>query len=92
MKLQVNNGTLTWTIESTDGISERDFVTVIKNSSISTVKFIEMYYDFYAETKDHQQAYERVERLHENLLGSRKYSDYDSFRSNKSKFMNKPKK
>ena len=58
---------------------------------MSTVKFIELYYDYFGEIKDHQSAYERVERLHENLLGSRKYSDYDSFRTAKSKFMNKPK-
>ncbi len=92
MRLEITNGVLKWTIESTENIREQDFVTVIKSASMSTVKFIEMYYDFYAETKDHQQAYERVERLHENLLGSRKYADYDSFRTNKSKFMNKPKK
>lgn len=91
MKLEIGNGRLTWTIQSTDGIREQDFVTVIQNASMSTVKFIEMYYDYYTEMKDHQAAYERVERLHENLLGSRKYSDYDCFRSSKSKFMNKKK-
>ncbi len=92
MKLQISNGTLTWTIESTDGIREQDFVTVIKSASMSTVKFIEMYYDYYAEMKDHRQAYERMEKLHENLLGSRKYSDYNVFKTAKSQFMNKPKK
>lgn len=92
MKLEISNGTLKWTIQSTDGIREQDFVTVIQSASMSTVKFIEMYYDFYSEMKDHQQAYERIEKLHENLLGSRKYADYETFRSSKSKFMNKPKK
>lgn len=89
MKLQVSNGVLTWTIEGTDGITQRDFVTVIKNSTLSTEKFIELYYNYFTECKNHRKAYERVENLHENLLGSRKYSDYDSFKQVKSKFMNK---
>lgn len=89
MKVEINNGELKWTIEATDGITEKDFVTVVRNASMSTNKFIEMYYDYFAECKDHEQAYDRMERLHENLLGRRKYSDYDSFRVSKSKFMNK---
>lgn len=91
MKVEISNGTLKWTIESTENIREQDFVTVIQNASMSTVKFIEMYYDYYGEMKDHQSAYERVETLHENLLGSRKYADYETFKSSKSKFMNRKK-
>ncbi len=91
MRLEITNGSLKWTIESTENIRQQDFVTVIHSAKMSTVKFIEMYYDFYGEMKDHQQAYERVETLHENLLGSRKYADYDIFRASKSKFMNKKK-
>ena len=89
MKVEITNGELKWTIEATDGMTEKDFVSVVRSASMSTTKFIEMYYDYFSECKDHEQAYERIERLHENLLGKRKYSDYDSFRVSKSKFMNK---
>ena len=89
MRLEVNNGVIKWTIEGTDNVSEQDFVAVITNSSISTMKFIELYYDYYTETKDAKEAYDRVERLHENLLGKKKYNDYETFKSSKSQFMKK---
>lgn len=89
MKLAISNGVFTWTIEGTDGINPKDFVSVINNASLSTSKFIELYYDYFTECKDHRKAYDRVEKLHENMFSKRKYSDYDNFRSAKSKFMNK---
>lgn len=90
MKLEISGGVLKYTIESTDGnLTGNEIVSVINNASLSNIKFIEKYYDYYAECKDHKEAYERIEKLHETLFGKRKYSDYDSFRVNKSKFMNK---
>lgn len=89
MKIEVTNGSIKWTVESTGNIRQEDFIAVITNSKISTMKFIELYYDYYTETKNAKRAYERVETIHEELLGSRKYSDYDTFRKCKSNFMNK---
>ncbi len=92
MKVEIHQGgVLKWTIESTDNISQNEFVSVIKNASMSSASFIKLYYDYYTEMQDHEGAYERVERLHENLLGRRRYSDYESFRSQKSYHMNKNK-
>jgi hypothetical protein len=89
MKIEVISGNIKWTVESTGNIRQEDFVAVITNSKISTMKFIELYYDYYTETKSAKQAYERVEEIHEQLLGSRKYNDYDTFRICKSQFMKK---
>lgn len=89
MKIEVTNGSIKWTVESTGNIRQEDFVAVITNAKISTMKFIELYYDYYTETKSAKQAYERVEEIHEQLLGSRKYNDYQTFKASKSNFMKK---
>jgi len=89
MKIEVTNGNIKWTVESTGIIRQEDFIAVITNSKISSVKFIELYYDYYSETKNAKQAYEKVEQLHESLLGNRKYSDYENFKRMKSYNMKK---
>jgi hypothetical protein len=78
-----------WEVTTTGDINPKDFVTIITNSKLSSIKFIELYYDFYTETQNAQKAYEKTENLHEAIFGSRKYSDYDTFRVQKTYFMKK---
>jgi len=89
MKIEVVSGNVKWTVESTGHIKQEDFIAVITNSSISSVKFIELYYDYYTETKSARLAYEKVEKLHNDLFNRNKYGDYESFRAVKSKLMKK---
>lgn len=78
-----------WTVTTTGDIDPKDFVTVVTNAKLSSIKFIELYYDFYTETQNAQKAYEKTEQLHESVFGSRRFSDYESFKANKTYFMKK---
>jgi hypothetical protein len=91
MKLEITKeGKVLWTIESTDGsLSQNDIVTVISNCSISPTGFDELFFQFVREEKTHVAAYERAERVHEIMLGKRKYSDYESFSEAKRKRLKK---
>lgn len=85
MRLEISeNGVVKWTIESTDGnLSQGDVVTVISNCAMSPKGFDELFFRFINESKTHVHAYERAEKVHEIMLGKRKYSDYDSYRKAK---------
>jgi hypothetical protein len=85
MKLEITKeGRVLWTIESTDGnLSQGDVVTVISNCSMNPKGFDELFFRFVNDSKTYVDAYERAEKVHETLLGRRKYSDYDSYREAK---------
>jgi hypothetical protein len=84
MKAEFMGGQVKWTIESTDGnVSASDFVTVVKNCSMSAEGFEELFYSYVPTSPTYTHAYERAETVHETLLSRRKYSDYDSFRKSK---------
>jgi hypothetical protein len=84
MKAEFTGGRVKWTIESTDGnISSSDFVTVVQNCTMSPAGFDELFFRFVNDSKTHVEAYERAEKVHETLLGKRRYSDYTSFAESK---------
>jgi hypothetical protein len=90
MKAEFTGGRVKWTIESTDrNVTSDDFVTVVSHCSMSAVGFDELFFRYVNDSKTHTEAYERAEKVHETLLGRRKYSDYDSFRVSKSQRLKK---
>jgi hypothetical protein len=84
MKAEFVGGHVKWTIESTDGnLSASDFVTVVTNCSMSPTGFDELFFRFVNDSRTHIEAYERAEKVHETILGKRRYSDYTSFAESK---------
>lgn len=79
--IEVNQGLVKWTITSTDGCGEFAFVGKIV---VPPEEFDNVVIHFYKESKTYREAYDKTENLHESILGYRKYSDLESYRSNKS--------
>lgn len=79
MKLEVTNGVVKWTVTSTD---EQEFV-VVGRCSMSPDAFDRVFNKF-RESNTNVDAYERAEILHENLVGERRYSCYESYLSSRS--------
>lgn len=79
------NGNVVITIEGVGGANPADVVTVFSNSSISHDVFDSLFEKYLPESRTYTEAYERVESLHENLLGRRKYSNYACYRVMRSK-------
>lgn len=84
MKLEIKNGgDVVLTIEGVGAAA--DIITIFRNSTISFSAFNELYEKYLPAAGTYVAAYERVEKLHENLLGRRKYSDYETFRKLRSR-------
>jgi hypothetical protein len=85
MKLEIiQGGTVKWTIESTDhNLSQGDIVAVFSSASMSATGFDELFFKFVNDSRTYTEAYERVEKVHEQLFNKRKYSDYNSYRNAK---------
>ena len=49
--------------------------------------FVERFHDVLQNCETHEHAYEMVEKQHAENFGSRKYKDYESFKSAKSHFL-----
>ncbi len=78
-----------WVVTGTGTVTQKDFVSIVTSAKVSTHKFIEIYYDYFTETKDAKKAYEKAENLHEQIFGSRRYSSYETFKSCKCEVMKK---
>jgi response regulator of citrate/malate metabolism len=47
----------------------------------TTTEFIRFFHDKMSQNKTYKAAYEAAEKVHVALTGSRRYADYESFRS-----------
>lgn len=79
------NGNIVVTIDGVGSVSSADVVAVFSNSTISHDAFDALFEKYLPDSRTYSEAYERVERLHENLLGRRKYSNYGCYRVMRSK-------
>jgi hypothetical protein len=85
MKQEIyQDGKLKMTLISTDG-SACDIVTMpkvlVKECSMSSTGFDELFFSFLKENVTHTQAYEQAEQIHEHFFERRRYSSYESFKS-----------
>lgn len=74
-------------IESTDG--DVDFAilpkSLVKNSVLSQKNFEDLYFKYMRDSKTNVEAYEKAEQVHEQYFDRRRYSSFDSFRTQKNK-------
>jgi hypothetical protein len=94
MKLDIyQNGRLLYSIESTDSLSPTDIAVVSKNvlqkSSISAEGFDDLFFDSLKESRSHKEAYFKAEEKHFNIFGTKRYTDFDSYRISKSNRLKK---
>lgn len=78
-----------WVVTGTGNVTQKDFVSIVTSAKVSTSKFIEIYYNYYTETKDAAKAYEKAEILHTNIFGTRRYNCYETFKARKHQVMSK---
>jgi hypothetical protein len=88
MKFELfRDGSLWMTIETMGGDVDLAILpkSVIKGSSLSSESFEELFFKCMKETHSNVQAYEKAEEIHEEYFSTRRYSSYDSFRTQKNK-------
>lgn len=95
MKIELyQDGKLKWTIEAVGvGVDEGD-ITVLpkslaKGCSLSADTFDEIFYSQVAVSKNNSEAYDKAEQIHLQYFEKRRYSDYNSYKSNKSQRLKK---
>jgi hypothetical protein len=88
-----DNGKLKWTMEPVGNVSQSDFVvmpkTLIAGGSMSADAFDRIFWSNVPQSTTNRDAYEKAELLHQQYFERRKYSDYETYKSCKSKRMRK---
>jgi hypothetical protein len=87
------NGKLKWTMEPVGNVSQSDFVvmpkTLIAGACMSADAFDRIFWANVSHCDTNRDAYEKAEQLHQQYFERRKYSDYETYKSSKSKRMRK---
>ncbi|HZI23804.1 MAG TPA: hypothetical protein VFD46_01940 [Chryseolinea sp.] len=88
MKFELfRDGKLYMTIETIGGETDLTILpkSVIKNSALSPQSFEDLFFKCMNEAETNVEAYEKAEQIHEQFFDTRRYSSYDSFRTQKNK-------
>jgi hypothetical protein len=70
-------------------IENRELFEKFKLADRDPLFFVEEYYRQRRNTKSNISAYDRVEELHQQVTGCRRYSDFESFRRTRRRIKNR---
>lgn len=83
----MTDDTIKYVLSSTDG--KGDFITLprkfVHGCQMVPSAFEELFFSFASDGKSYSNAYHEAENVHVKIFGKQKYSDYQSFKTQRSK-------